>query len=135
MVDHYINKAMVKPAKDYTKEEITKLFRGRKDLNKADDTGWTPLQRATYFGNLRLMGRLLDRRVEVDGGITENMSPLMIAVMRGNSKVVQTLLEAGANPIEKNAAGQNAMLVAFRPNIREMLIKSEQEKAEKEKGQ
>lgn len=75
--------------------------------------GYTPLSYAAYQGRVRTIRFLLARGARVDGsiqnGVTYLPTPLMMATMMGHEESARLLLEAGANPQLRVAAGSTAM--------------------------
>jgi ankyrin repeat protein len=75
----------------------------------------TPIHNAVWRENVELVRFLLSEpgthldEVNVDG-----YTPLMIAVQKGNSRIFDLLLAAGANPTVRNAGGLDAAGVAQR---------------------
>ncbi len=66
---------------------------------------------------------LVERGANVNAVNAQGVSPLMIAAARGNIPMMGLLLEAGANPNLKSAAGKTALDIA-RDNLNEDAVKS-----------
>jgi len=80
--------------------------------------GYTPLSYAAYQGRNDTIRFLLSRGARVDGsvenGITYLPTPLMMATMMGHKESARLLLEAGANPRLRVAAGNTAFEFAIK---------------------
>jgi ankyrin repeat protein len=78
--------------------------------------GYTPLSYAAYQGRIRTIRFLLARGARVDGSIQDGAiylpTPLMMATMMGHEESALLLLEAGANPRLRVAAGNTAIELA-----------------------
>jgi ankyrin repeat protein len=78
--------------------------------------GYTPLSYAAYQGRVRTIRFLLTRGAQVDGSVRDGViylpTPLMMATMMGHEESALLLLEAGANPRLRVAAGSTAMELA-----------------------
>ena len=75
------------------------------DINKP---GWAPLHYASTYGHLELMNLLLEHHAYIDAASPNESTPLMLAAMYGTSSAVKLLLEAGADPMLRNAQGLTA---------------------------
>ena len=127
-IDMYISRAMKNPPRKITDDEKKELIRNRDSINKADETGWLPLQRAAYYNDVEFIKKLITRKADVEGGAKENMSPLMIAAIVANKDAVLLLLEAGADPMLQNKEGQSAFMLSFDPEIRKLIQDAVEEK-------
>jgi ankyrin repeat protein len=76
------------------------------DVNKP---GWAPLHYAATGGHLAVMRLLLDNDAYIDAASPNGTTPLMMAAMYGTADAVKLLLDAGADPILKNAKGVTAI--------------------------
>lgn len=87
------------------KELLAEVGRGARDLagggiNRQGKWGQTQLMRAAAEGDINRVNDLLRRRADISCRGDEGQTCLTLAVMNGQSQVVQRLLEAGANPNE-----------------------------------
>lgn len=83
------------------------------DVNKP---GWTPLHYASTYGHLELMNLLLEHHAYIDAASPNESTPLMMAAMYGTASAVKLLLEAGADPMLRNAQGLTAFDFAEKAN-------------------
>ncbi len=81
------------------------------DVNK---TGWTPLHYAATKGHVEMMRLLLDNNAFVDAESPNGTTPLMMAAQYGNGAAVKLLLEEGAQALQRNKQGLNALDFAQR---------------------
>lgn len=76
----------------------------------------TAVSYAAYAGQLDILRYLLDRKASPDGSATAGQSdyptPLMMAVMQRKKDAARLLLERGADPRIRNAAGADALALA-----------------------
>ncbi len=82
-----------------------KLISMDADVNKP---GWAPLHYAATGGHLAVIRILLDNDAYIDAASPNGTTPLMMAAGYGSVDAVQLLLEAGADPLLKNAQGLTA---------------------------
>lgn len=107
---------------------IRLLARFGADFNVLNKQGMSALAKAVQGNHANAAVAMLDTGakpsvVQGDSGYT----PLIIAAKVGNKVLVQTLLQYGANPNEKNAGGFTALMLAAARNdtdIIHMLIKA-----------
>ena len=79
--------------------------------------GWTPLHYAATFAGEQapaLVQLMLDHHAYIDAASPNGSTPLMLAAMYGNPKVVAQLLDAGADATLKNEQGLTALDFAHR---------------------
>lgn len=90
------------------------LIRRQADVNKP---GWAPLHYAASHAGEQapaLVQLLLDHHAYIDAASPNGSTPLMLAAMYGNTKVVALLLDAGADATLKNEQGLSALDFAHR---------------------
>jgi ankyrin repeat protein len=90
------------------------LIRRKAHVNKP---GWAPLHyAASYPGEQApaLVQLMLDHHAYIDAASPNGSTPLMLAAMYGNRKVVAQLLDAGADATIKNEQGLTALDFAHR---------------------
>lgn len=89
------------------------LIKKGADVNKP---GWAPLHYAATNGHLDVMNLLLEENAYIDAASPNGTTPLMMAAHYGTESSVKLLLEAGADPLLKNAQGLSALDFAHRGN-------------------
>lgn len=88
-----------------------KLIAKGADVNKP---GWAPLHYAATNGHIEVMTLLLDNNAYIDAASPNGTTPLMMAAHYGTAAAVKLLLEAGADPLLKNAQHLSAIDFAQR---------------------
>jgi ankyrin repeat protein len=83
------------------------------DVNKP---GWTALHYAATNGHVAVLTLLLDKHAYIDAASPNGTTPLMMAAHYGTPEAVKLLLEAGADPMLKNAQSLRALEFAQRAN-------------------
>lgn len=78
--------------------------------------GWAPLHYAATHGHLTVITLLLDNHAYIDAASPNGTTPLMMAAHYGTPSAVKQLLEAGADPMLKNAQNLSAIDFAHRAN-------------------
>jgi hypothetical protein len=86
------------------------------DVNKP---GWTPLHYAATGGHLEIITLLLENHAYIDAASPNGSTPLMMAAHYGTPAAVKLLLEAGADPLLKNAQNLTAIDFAQRAGRQE----------------
>lgn len=100
-------------------------LRGQPDMVRAllardaeiNHPGWTPLHYAasgTSNYQPEIIALLLEESAYIDAASPNGSTPLMMAAMYGSTEAVQMLLDAGADPVVKNALGLTAIDFATR---------------------
>lgn len=90
------------------------LIKRQAHVNKP---GWTPLHYAASHPGEQapaLVQLMLDHHAYIDAASPNGSTPLMLAAMYGNRKVVAQLLDAGADATLKNEQGLTALDFAHR---------------------
>ena len=66
-----------------------------------------PIIMAAFRGNVKLVEYLLAQpKIEVDKRDIDGQTALLVAAKKGNARIVDLLLEAGADPTLKNERGE-----------------------------
>ena len=81
------------------------------DVNKP---GWTPLHYAATGGHTEVIEYLLAQHAYIDAESPNQSTPLMMAAMYGGFDAVRLLLDAGADPTNRNSLGLTAVDFAMR---------------------
>jgi ankyrin repeat protein len=86
---------------------IKELHRDGVNIDASDNNGFTPLHMAAQTGASRAARALVELGANVNASNRFGNSPLAVAVVnyRGNGELIRTLLSAGADGTQKNAAG------------------------------
>lgn len=87
------------------------LIKKGADVNKP---GWAPLHYAATNGHLDIMNLLLEENAYIDAESPNGTTPLMMAAQYSDESSVKLLLEAGADPLLRNALGLSALDFANR---------------------
>lgn len=91
------------------KKEIAKIKAGKRDLNKRDYDGWTPLMNAIIVGKDNIARLMVEKGADVNLG-SESWTPLMVAIIgRGNTSIAEFLLDKGADIEFKTENGRTAL--------------------------
>ena len=88
------------------------LARTKKMLMKGADVnnlGWTALHYAAMKGYPDVVNLLLSKGALPNAPAPDGSSPLMMGIKGNNFKVVQALINAGAEPTARNLAGEDAI--------------------------
>ena len=90
------------------------LIKAGADVNIAtNDTGQTPLMRASVGGYLEITKKLIQAGANVNGKDKLKRTPLMKASYRGNVEVIQELITQGARVKEEDHRGNTALCWAL----------------------
>ena len=93
-------------------EKLCRLLLERDaDVNQP---GWTALHYAASAGQVVVIKLLLENHAYIDAESPNRSTPLMMAAQYGTADAARLLLEAGADPLLKNAQGFTALDLAGR---------------------
>jgi len=81
-------------------------------INEINQHGFSPLILACYSENIEIVIFLIDNKVDLNFLSLEGTA-LMAATVKGNLKIVELLLENGANPDLTNEDGISALMYAI----------------------
>lgn len=88
-------------------------FQGKVDYNEVDEKGSTPLHWAAYSGSEEVVSYLLTlEKIKINLKDSDEQTPLFLATLYGNTKIVRRLLMKGANRYIKNKKGELAIDIA-----------------------
>lgn len=99
------------------------------NVNATNQTKETPLHLATLYRDDETAARVCDRLIangaELNAPQKGGQTALHHAVARGSKPIVETLIQAGADPMMKDEMGHSAMDIAKHdPAIRALLMQS-----------
>jgi ankyrin repeat protein len=83
-------------------------------LNVADKSGFTPLARAAYRGNEKLIKILLKNKANAAFKTNSGNTIMMLSVLASCTQCVQQLLDIGVEVDRQNDNGDTALLLAMR---------------------
>lgn len=79
-----------------------------------NDSGFFPLHRASMYGDLALVQRLVALGAKLDAQTEQKRTPLHYACLEGHSEIVQYLKDQGADIEKQDSTGGTAVLFAAR---------------------
>jgi ankyrin repeat protein len=90
-------------------EDIKKLYnKNVNSVNEKNNKGYTPLILACYHGNEPVVSFLVDKVTDINGS-SEYGTPLMAAVVKGNTAITKLLLNKNAKTNIADANGTTAL--------------------------
>ncbi len=109
-------------ARNGTLEELKSAIKENPNsINTENDTGYTPLALACYYGNNEVAKYLIDRVQNIDA--TSNYgTPLMAATIKNNKELVTLLLKKDVNVNISDPNGTTALHYAVIFNFEEIAV-------------
>lgn len=111
---------------------VTRLLRHGSDVNAQDSDGQAPLHNSACHGHYNVSRKLIEAGALVDLVDEQGWTPLHFALARKNNatkisplywKVVELLIEAGANPYHKSNSGKSCIRrIKDSENMREIRL-------------
>jgi ankyrin repeat protein len=78
-------------------------------VNQQDDSGWTPLHWAAYYGHTKIVSMLLGASAKVDLRNKYGRTPLHLAASNGRTATVSMLLDKGADVSQQDEDGETPL--------------------------
>ncbi|KGO89488.1 ankyrin repeat domain-containing protein [Flavobacterium suncheonense] len=114
-------------ARNGTVEELKMQLKEKQgSINSVNNEGYSLLTLATYRGNNEVAAFLIKEGAEINGKSNYG-TPLMAAVVKGNTEIVKLLLENNADTGISDATGNTALIYAVifkKYEIAELLVKA-----------
>ncbi len=101
---------------DVDVSKIKDLIKRGADVNVEDNTGQTPLHRASAMNELEIAKLLLDRGADVNSKRNDGWTPLHRASWNNSIEIAELLLNRGANLEAKDKWGMTPLHLASRWN-------------------
>ena len=89
-------KTLVELAAQGKTELLLKLLGPQTNVNRADESGTTPLAAACKGGHRDIVSALLEHGADVDAKDKRGLTPLLHAAANGHTEIVRLLLDKGA---------------------------------------
>lgn len=108
-------------ARKGTIDQVEAIFKENPEIiNTTNQHGFSPLILACYHGNEAVATFLIKHNVNLDY-VSNEGTALMAAVVKGNAKIVNLLLDKSANPNLTNKHGVTALIYAVQFKNIEMI--------------
>ena len=92
-----------------TIEQVKSIYTSNQNIiNKENENGYLPLTLACYHGNYDVVKFLVDKVDDINAN-SDRGTPLMAAVFKKESSIVELLLKNNANPNIRDVNGSTAM--------------------------
>lgn len=107
-----LSQELVRRMSEKSGAEVKELLSKRADMNYKDDTGWTPLTSAVFWGKqdcvealIKSQSALSGVRLRLDGRNARGRAALHVAARKGLVEIVTVLISARANPDVQDSDG------------------------------
>lgn len=102
---------------------VTLLLASGADVNVLNDEHLAPLHAAVASKDAEIMVKtLLDAGADVNVGIEKGCSPLILAIFKGDTAIVELLLNAGARVDQTDMFGRSLMIIAQEAGVDNAII-------------
>ena len=86
------------------------------DLNSTDNRGWRPIHYAVFYGNLKIVEKLIEKKVPLNQKDKFGLTPIHIAAIKGYNDILKCLLKSGAKVNFKDSLGNSPVLYSVLKN-------------------
>lgn len=112
-IDQFECWSLLDAAKYGNMEEVSLLLKEKADVNQQNKEGLSALFYATRDGDMQMVKALLEAKADPSlKRLSDDVTPLMQAVMCGYSDIFQLLFEAKPEPDQSNKANTSLLLMA-----------------------
>lgn len=117
-----VDKQLIYAIQENNLQQVTALLHNNKNINHQDFLGYSPLHYAAKRAKAAIVASLIEAKALLNQCSVKNENtPLLLAVKRGDKKIVSLLLAAGANPNIVNRKGYDALQLAIQQNRKDLV--------------
>ena len=117
-----VNRPLIWAIQEHNLQKVTALLVDKKNINDQDFLGYSPLHYAAKYGKAAVVACLLEAKPLLNQiSVRSGHTPLLLAIERGDKRIVSLLLAAGADPNILNRKGCHPLQLAIQQNRKDLV--------------